>query len=104
MCGRYVLSQTGDLPSVFEISETRIPPRYNIAPTQEAPVVRMDTDDRRRLDTLRWGFFSALIIPRLCFAHKLRVSAPTGAGGQEYGHGKGWRTHRTAGCCPVTVR
>ena len=55
MCGRYVLSQTGNLPSVFEISETRIPPRYNIAPTQQAPVVRLDSDDRRRLDNLRWG-------------------------------------------------
>ena len=55
MCGRYVLSQTGELPAVFEISEIRIPPRFNIAPTQEAPVIRLSEDDRRHLDTLRWG-------------------------------------------------
>jgi putative SOS response-associated peptidase YedK len=55
MCGRYTLSQAGDLPAVFEISETRIPPRFNIAPTQEVPVIRLSETNERSLDTLRWG-------------------------------------------------
>lgn len=30
-------------------------PRYNIAPSQAAPVVRVGTDGGRRLDALKWG-------------------------------------------------
>jgi putative SOS response-associated peptidase YedK len=55
MCGRYVLNQTGQLPAVFEISEIHIPPRFNIAPTQQVPVVRITEDRTRHLDSLRWG-------------------------------------------------
>lgn len=31
------------------------PPRFNIAPSQDAPVVRADAGGGRRLDPLRWG-------------------------------------------------
>lgn len=55
MCGRYTLTQTGQLPAVFEISEIRIPPRFNIAPTQSVPVVRLSEDRGRFLDCLSWG-------------------------------------------------
>jgi putative SOS response-associated peptidase YedK len=55
MCGRYTLAQTGQLPMVFEISEIRIPPRFNIAPTQEVPVVRLSREKGRYLDSLKWG-------------------------------------------------
>lgn len=55
MCGRYTLSQTGELPAVFEISEIRIPPRFNIAPTQEVPIVRISENNQRQLDIFRWG-------------------------------------------------
>ena len=55
MCGRYTLTQTGQLPAVFEISEVRIPPRFNIAPTQEVPVVRLSEERGRYLDSLKWG-------------------------------------------------
>ncbi len=60
MCGRYNLSSPPDLvarlfhaTNLFEWS-----PRYNIAPTQLAPVVRMSegpTTSERRIDLLRWG-------------------------------------------------
>jgi putative SOS response-associated peptidase YedK len=32
-----------------------VPPRYNVAPSQEAPVVRAEGGGGRRLDALRWG-------------------------------------------------
>jgi putative SOS response-associated peptidase YedK len=40
---------------MFEISEVQIPPRYNIAPTQAVPVVRLSEDGERELELLRWG-------------------------------------------------
>lgn len=58
MCGRYTLSTPTDLLSdLYELeTEVEAEPRFNIAPTQEAPVVRMSADTRaRRLDLLRWG-------------------------------------------------
>ena len=32
-----------------------IPPRYNIAPSQDVPVVRLDPDQARELVLMRWG-------------------------------------------------
>lgn len=58
MCGRYTLSTPTDLLSdLFELeTAVEVQPRFNIAPTQSAPVVRVDAGDRvRRLDTLKWG-------------------------------------------------
>lgn len=58
MCGRYTLTKTGEMPEFFEISEVRLPPRFNIAPTQDVPVIR-SSDGARKLDLLRWG-----LVPR----------------------------------------
>lgn len=55
MCGRYTLSQSEGLSRRFEISEVRIPPRFNIAPTQTAPVVRLRKEGQRELALLKWG-------------------------------------------------
>ncbi len=78
MCGRYALvSQPQELAAEFEFAAPiEIRPRYNIAPTQEVPVVRLDdaalpaapdgaprrpvvrqaeAGGGRRLDVLRWG-------------------------------------------------
>jgi len=55
MCGRYTLTQAGMLPTLFEISDTRISPRFNIAPSQSAPVVRSAEGGARELANLRWG-------------------------------------------------
>jgi putative SOS response-associated peptidase YedK len=56
MCGRY--TQTVDLETLkdrfgFVTSEVTLGPRYNIAPTQEAPVVIKE--DSRILKMMRWG-------------------------------------------------
>ncbi len=57
MCGRYTLAETLDalrlLLQFFELPN--LTPRWNIAPTQTAPVVRLGDDGVRHLAMLRWG-------------------------------------------------
>ena len=57
MCGRYTLTVTPEmLRKLFGFDVTpNLQPRFNIAPTQTAPVVRPDPGGGRRLDLLRWG-------------------------------------------------
>lgn len=58
MCGRYTLTSSGDeVALLFDLSEIpSLPPRYNLAPTQEAAVVRVPAPGApRHLDFLRWG-------------------------------------------------
>jgi len=58
VCGRYTLAAFEDqLREEFELIEAELRgQRYNIAPTQSAPVVRaMETGHGRRIDELRWG-------------------------------------------------
>jgi putative SOS response-associated peptidase YedK len=57
MCGRYTLSvPLSDLVDVFDVQPPTFeyPLRYNIAPTQHAPVVAR-SGGSRRLGLLRWG-------------------------------------------------
>jgi putative SOS response-associated peptidase YedK len=56
MCGRYTLKSKGvDLQRELHLSnEPVLEARYNIAPTQAAPIV-LDSN-RRELVTARWGF------------------------------------------------
>lgn len=57
MCGRYSLSTPGlELAEHFELDAAPVlAPRYNIAPTQEVPVVAMNGDRQRALGMMRWG-------------------------------------------------
>jgi len=58
MCGRYTLTSSGEeLALLFDISDLpMVLPRYNLAPTQEAAVVREPAPgEPRRLDLLKWG-------------------------------------------------
>lgn len=76
MCGRYtLLAEANQLAVEFRVSDVSpLAPRYNIAPTQSVPIVRLqcfvphsdmavvrqsETGGGRRLDILRWG-----LIPR----------------------------------------
>jgi len=56
MCGRYTLSTPADLVAEFFVLEEAIElqPRFNIAPTQTAAVIR-EEEGRRQLRELRWG-------------------------------------------------
>ena len=61
MCGRFTNQYTWrQLHALYSLSDTlypqsNFPPRYNIAPTQNAFVVRIGADGRRELVELRWG-------------------------------------------------
>lgn len=58
MCGRYTVSSSGEsIADLFDLSEVpALPARYNLAPTQEAPVVRVAAPGApRSLAPLRWG-------------------------------------------------
>ena len=57
MCGRYSLStEITVLREIFEFAGPTINlrPRWNIAPTQDAPIIRLE-NGTRRLALLRWG-------------------------------------------------
>ena len=58
MCGRYALTRTEILEEFFEFSfagHQIIPPRFNVAPTTQIPVIWLDEDGKRQLIELKWG-------------------------------------------------
>lgn len=61
MCGRFTNQYTWrQLHALYSLSDTlypqsNFPPRFNIAPTQNAFVVRIGADGKRELVELRWG-------------------------------------------------
>jgi putative SOS response-associated peptidase YedK len=59
MCGRFGVTLRGDELSATLEAEWRgeplAAPRYNVAPTQHAPVLLHDGQGARRLEMLRWG-------------------------------------------------
>jgi putative SOS response-associated peptidase YedK len=59
MCGRYRIKDTDalteELRRVFKIPDWVMGPRYNIAPSQDLPVVVSGDDGNTRVATMRWG-------------------------------------------------
>jgi putative SOS response-associated peptidase YedK len=57
MCGRFLLTAPVEaLRRLFGVEAAfNLAPRYNIAPTQETPVLRLDSGGGRVLAMLRWG-------------------------------------------------
>lgn len=58
MCGRFTLQYSAEmLAQIFGAKVSQdITPRYNIAPTQQSPVVRISpTDNQLHIDYLKWG-------------------------------------------------
>ena len=57
MCSRYFLDADGNIIAyTFQVPvHDRIRKRFNIAPTQQAPVVRAGKDGSREIAMLRWG-------------------------------------------------
>ena len=57
MCSRYFLDADGNVIAfTFQVPvHDRIRKRYNIAPTQEAPVIRSAREGGREVAMLRWG-------------------------------------------------
>jgi putative SOS response-associated peptidase YedK len=61
MCGRYTLyHDEEDLTELFALDGFPWSPRYNIAPTQVVPIVRVRAGGRERLDA-RWGLVPAWV-------------------------------------------
>jgi putative SOS response-associated peptidase YedK len=57
MCGRYTLTNPEDVAARFglgALTETRIEPRFNVAPSQAVPVI-ISHDDQPTLELMRWG-------------------------------------------------
>ena len=55
MCGRYRLTRAEKMAQKFDAEfPGELRPRYNIAPTQQVPVVRR-TDSGRMISSMRWG-------------------------------------------------
>jgi putative SOS response-associated peptidase YedK len=56
MCGRYIIITSPDeFRRLFGYpDQPNFPPRYNVAPTQPIPIVRM-MEDQRRFALVRWG-------------------------------------------------
>jgi putative SOS response-associated peptidase YedK len=58
MCGRYTIkAPVAQLATLFDVLEpSPLAPRYNVAPTQSVPVVRLSPQhNRREMAMLRWG-------------------------------------------------
>lgn len=59
MCGRFGVTLTGEELSAKLVAPWRGEPlqgpRFNVAPTQHAPILLHDADGARRLEMLRWG-------------------------------------------------
>ena len=56
MCGRYTLyHDEEDLTSLFELDAFALTPRYNVAPSQTVPIVRVGEGGRRERCDARWG-------------------------------------------------
>ena len=62
MCGRYViLSTPAAIRALFGYGELpNFPPRYNVAPTQPVPIVRL-VDGRRSFRLMRWGLLPSWV-------------------------------------------
>lgn len=66
MCGRFAITQAPDSIRAFfrYVEQPNFPPRYNIAPTQPVPVVRVDNGPggkARHFTLVRWGFLPGFV-------------------------------------------
>jgi putative SOS response-associated peptidase YedK len=62
MCGRYAITSAPEaIRALFRYDERpNFPPRYNVAPTQPIPIVRL-VDGKRAFALVRWGLIPAWV-------------------------------------------
>lgn len=62
MCGRYLITSAPEaIRALFRYEEQpNFPPRYNIAPTQPVPIVRL-VEGKRRFALVRWGLLPSWV-------------------------------------------
>jgi putative SOS response-associated peptidase YedK len=113
VCGRFEISALDQILATFDADEAvELSPRYNIAPSQEIPIVRQK-DGRRKITLARWGLVpywakdlsigNKLINARSetvqtkpafrdSFAHRRCLIPATGFYDRRRRHGSAWRT------------
>src|SRR3954471_2216388 len=62
MCGRYAITSAPETIRhlLRYLEQPNFPPRYNVAPTQPVPIVRV-TEGKRHLALVRWGLIPAWV-------------------------------------------
>ena len=78
MCGRYSIVMTPDeMRGVFGYPEMpNFPPRYNVAPTQPIPLVRL-WEGRRQFTLMRWGLLPSWVKDPKAFTLLINARADT---------------------------
>ena len=83
MCGRYAITLPPEAVRGFfrYVERPNFPPRYNIAPTQPVPIVRLQRDAdgemRRHFALVRWGFLPGFVKDPKAFPLILNARAET---------------------------
>jgi putative SOS response-associated peptidase YedK len=69
MCGRYAITSAPEaIRRLFGyVDQPNFPPRYNVAPTQPIPIVRL-VDGKRRFALVRWGLVPSWVKDPKAFA------------------------------------
>jgi putative SOS response-associated peptidase YedK len=62
MCGRYLITSTPEaMRALFKyLEQPNFPPRYNVAPTQPIPIVRLH-EGQRQFALVRWGLIPSWV-------------------------------------------
>lgn len=81
MCGRFALySSPAKLKEYFATSnELDLKPRFNIAPTQTVPVIRLDESGKRVFTFARWGLIPSWVKDPVEIQHPINAKAETAA-------------------------
>lgn len=80
MCGRFTLQITPEmLAEIFGLSETpqSLAPRYNIAPTQQIPIIRQLADSANHLSFAHWGLIPSWAKDKSIGNHMINARAET---------------------------
>ena len=80
MCGRYtIIASPEALRALFGyIEQPNFPPRYNMAPTQPIPIVRL-IDGKRHFATVHWGQLPSWVKDPKAFTLLIKVRGETAA-------------------------
>lgn len=88
MCGRFVtIIPYEELKHIFDLVEspTRSEPRYNVAPTQQVPVVR-STGEHNELTPMRWGLIPSWSKDASIASHTINARCETVAEKPSFRH------------------
>jgi putative SOS response-associated peptidase YedK len=81
MCGRYTLNRSpAELREHFDAAnQPELKPRFNIAPTQTVPIVRLDETGNRVFTLARWGLIPSWVKDPEEVQHPINAKAETAA-------------------------